>query len=144
MDYKKEVGQRIRLARREKGWEQKDLEARTPGISLRRISDYETGKRMPRQPEAVILAQALGKRAAWIMAVDDIQLPITLQEESLIRNWRALPERDRMDLYRKVEALALTYRDPVSDARVELHIPPPEQQETQRDGRPVAKRQVKK
>lgn len=126
------VGERIREARLEKGWDQRDLEAKTPGINLKRISSYETGQRMPKQSEAVILARALGKRAAWIMAVDDIQLPITQQEETLIRNWRALPERDRMEMYRKVEALALTYRDPVSDARVELHIPTPETESAKR------------
>lgn len=122
MDYKKEVGRRIRQARDEKGWALRELEAKTPGIDLKRINAYENGDRMPRQAEAVILGQALGKRAAWIMAIDDVQIPISLQEEALIRNWRALPERERMEIYRRVETMAMTYRDPVSDAQVERHL----------------------
>lgn len=125
MDYKKEVGRRLKLARDEKGWTLRELEAKTPGIDLKRINAYENGDRMPRQSEAVILGHALGKRAAWIMAVDDVQLPISLQEEALIRSWRTLPERERMEIFRKVETLAMAYRDPVSDQTVETHFPAP-------------------
>lgn len=65
-----------------------------------------------------MLATALGKRAAWIMALDEAQVPISLLEESLIRNWRTLSERDRMAFVRQLEIKAMESRDPVSDQQV--------------------------
>lgn len=128
MDYKKECGARVAKLREERGWTLRELSTRTGDVLLpTRISNYETGERLLSQQEAVILAKALGTRPAFLLAVDDIQLPITQQEEALIRNWRTLPERERMEYFRKLEMLAMTYRDPVSEARVELHrIPAPQ------------------
>lgn len=124
MDYKKEIGRRIKESRAEKGWSLAELSRRTKDVlSDTRISNYETGERMPGPADAVILASALGKRPAYLMAVDDVQLPISEQEENLIRNWRVLPENERMSFFRKVEQLAMAFRDPVSDKRVERHIP---------------------
>jgi hypothetical protein len=101
------------------------LERKTGDVlSISRISNYETGFRMPGPQEAAILGKALGKRSAWIMAVDDAQLPISLQEEALIRNWRTLNERERMDLYRKIEMAAMASRDPVSDRKVKESLGP--------------------
>jgi transcriptional regulator with XRE-family HTH domain len=119
MDYKKEIGRRIRLARDEKGYTLADLSRKTDDVlGIKRISHYEHGLRMPGPSEAVILAKALGKRASWIMAVDDAQLPISLQEETLIRNWRTLNEAQRMNFYRELETMAMASRDPVPDHRV--------------------------
>jgi transcriptional regulator with XRE-family HTH domain len=138
MDYKNESGERIRRARLEKGWTQEELSRRTDDvISLKRISHYEKGRRMAGPEEAVILAKALGKRTAYLMAVDDVQLPISVQEEALIKNWRTLNERDRMDLFRKVEALAMANRDPVPNQRVEETFGPTERA---RSGAPRAAR----
>lgn len=120
MDYRRESGVRIKAARDEKGWTQEELSRRTDDlISLKCISHYENGRRMIGPEEAVILAKALGKRTAFLMAIDDVQLPISLQEETLIRNWRTLSERERMQVFRRVEALSMASRDPVSDQRVE-------------------------
>lgn len=138
MDYKKEIGRRIRAARDEKDWTLEQLEVHTPGLSGKRINAYENGDRMPGPSEAVILAKALSKKAAWIMAVDDIQLPISPQEETLVRNWRTLPERERMEFFRSVETLAMAYRDPVSDRTVERHMPAPERSKA------IAAKRVKK
>lgn len=125
MDYKKEIGRRIKLAREEKGWILEDLQRKTDDVlSVSRISNYEQGTRMPGPSEAVILAKALGKRAAWIMAVDDAQLPISLLEEALIRNWRTLTERDRMEFVREIELKAMQSRDPVPDQKVMRTIGP--------------------
>lgn len=116
MDYKKEIGQRIREARDSKGWTLEELSRRTgDGLAVSRISHYETGLRMPGPREAVILARALGRRAAWIMAVDDAQLPISPIEEAMIKNWRTLAERDRMETFRHIEAMAITSRDAIHD-----------------------------
>lgn len=119
MDYRKEIGARIAAARTEKGWTLKELAAKTNGkLDPNRISNYETGFRMPKPAEIVTLAKALGKRPAYMMCLEDAQLPITPQEETLIRNWRALPENERMDWFRKIDARAMTYRDPAPDHRV--------------------------
>lgn len=114
MDYKKEIGRRIRESRLEKGWTLVELSRRTKDLlSNTRISNYETGERMPSPSDAVILGSALGKRPAYLMAVDDVQLPISSQEEALIKFWRALPENERMEYFRSVESRAMIYRDPI-------------------------------
>lgn len=126
MDYKNEIGKRIRAARVEKSLTLSDVARKTGDIlTLKRINAYENGDRMPGPAEAVILAKALGQRPAYLMAVDDIQLAISQQEEELIRNWRTLAERERMDFFRKVQMAALQARDPVQDQTVEKHIPIP-------------------
>lgn len=103
MDHKKESGRRIRELRELKGWSLTDLSLRTKEVLSRtRIQNYESGQRMVGPSEAVILAHALSSRPAYIMAVDDTQLPISQQEEKLIRNWRALPENKRMAHFRTI------------------------------------------
>ncbi len=95
MDYKNEIGRRIKAARIAKRLTLKDLSLRTGDIlDLKRINAYENGVRMPRPPEAAILAKALGVRPAYLMALEDEV------EEHLLRNWRTLSERERMDVYR--------------------------------------------
>jgi transcriptional regulator with XRE-family HTH domain len=143
MDYKEEIGRRIRRAREDKGWTLADLALETGDIlTLKRISAYENADRMPGPAEAVILAKALGLRSAYIMAVDDRQLPITPQEETMIRNWRTLNERDRMEMFRKIEIMSVQNRDPVSDQAVERHIPMPASET--RQPKTIAAKRVKK
>lgn len=124
VDYKKEIGRRIRSARDERGWTLAELSRETNDVLSRtRIGNYETGERTPGPAEALVLAGALKVRAAYIMGVDDVQLHITTQEEALIRNWRTLPENQRMQYFRQLEQMAMAHRDPVTDARVEKHYP---------------------
>lgn len=114
------VGARIRELREAKGWTLAALSVKTGDVlTLQRISAYETGERMLGQAEAVILAKALGSRPAYIMAVDDVQTAISPQEESLVKNWRKLNERDRMKVYRHIESEAFQAADPVPDSKVE-------------------------
>lgn len=127
MDYKTEIGRRIRTAREERGLKLRELAELTDNIvSVSRLNNYEHGARMPGPPEAVLLGKALGKRPAYFLGVDDVQTQITTQEEMLIRNWRALPENERMKIYRQLEHKALLYRDPVQDSVVEKHLPVPQ------------------
>lgn len=121
VDYKKEIGARIRKGRDAKGWTLAHLSRATGDrLTLKRINAYETGERMPGPSEAVILAQALGLRAAYIMVLDDIQLPITEQEERMVKFWRKLPEKDRMSFYRKIEQVSHAYADTsIEDHNVE-------------------------
>ena len=120
MDFKKEIGRRIRDSRNAREWSLVRLAQETKGVlSDTRISNYETGERMPGPHEAVILAKALGQRPAFLLAVDDVQIEINAQEEKFIQNWRKLPEKDRMRHFREVEQLAMVYRDSsVNDDRV--------------------------
>lgn len=126
MDYKRECGKRLKKAREERGWKMHELSDATGGvISVSRINNYEHGARMPGPSEAVLLAKALGKRPAYFLGVDDMQMVISVLEESLVRNWRALPENDRMRHFRQIENESLIHRDPVQDQQVEKHIPLP-------------------
>lgn len=121
MDYKEEIGKRIRKVRDEKGWTLAQLaQATGDRLTLKRINAYETGDRMPGPAEAVIIAKALGVRPAYLMVLEDIQIPITRQEEKMVMFWRKLPEKDRMSFYRQIEQVSHAYADtPVEDASVE-------------------------
>ena len=131
INFKKEIGRRVALARNERGWTLKELSTKIGGaLDPNRISNYETGFRMPGPDEIVALAKALGRRPAYLMALEDAQIPITPLEESLIRNWRTLPERERMEHFRRIEAMAMTHRDPVSDQRVERSLGKPAKAKT--------------
>lgn len=126
MDFKKRVGDRLRSARKDLGLRLVDLSQRTGGVlTVQRINAYENGDRMPGQDEAVILAKALGRPAAYLMALSDSEEPMTATEERLLRNWRTLNERDRMEVFRHIETMAMTNRDPVQDKVVERHLPMP-------------------
>jgi len=43
---------------------------------------------------------------------------MTQQEQRLLRNFRALPEKDRNDYDRRIEVLALAYVEAVPDERL--------------------------
>jgi hypothetical protein len=43
---------------------------------------------------------------------------MTPQERDLMRNFRALPEKDRNEYSRRIEVLAMAYREPVPDERL--------------------------
>lgn len=125
MDYKKEAGRRLRIARKDKGWTLGDLSRETGDLlDLKRIAQYEVGRRAVGPTEAAILAKTLGVRIPYIMAVDDNQLPISPQEENLIRNWRKLAEKDRMTFFRQIESSAMQSADPVTDLKVSQHLGP--------------------
>lgn len=116
VNYKDEIGRRIRTARKQKGWSLAELAKATDGkLSQSRIGNYEQGTRMPGPQEANTLATALGVDAAWLMC---LQTVFTAQAIALMRNWQALPENDRMDYFRRIEVLALAYRQPVPDEKL--------------------------
>ena len=116
MDYKKEIGRRIAAERARHEWSLEELALQTGGLlSKSRISNYEQGTRMPGPMEANILAAALKCDAAFLMC---LQQSITAQELDLLRNFRALPEKDRNDYQRRISVLALAYREPVPDEKL--------------------------
>lgn len=123
MNFKKESGKRIRAARANldggRGITLDELSKRTNGVlSASRISNYEQGLRLPKPQDALILGQALGVAASHLMCLEgeEEMLP---EESDLLRNWRALPENERNAYARRIQALALVYRDAVPDEKVE-------------------------
>lgn len=116
MNYKKEIGSRIKTAREKRGWSLAELEKQTGGrLSKSRIGNYEQGTRMPGPEEANLLASALGVDAAFLMC---LQQQFTPQSLELLRNWMALPEKERLEYFRRIEVLALAYREPVPDEKL--------------------------
>lgn len=118
MDYKKESGKRLREARRGKNWTLAELSKSVKVLSVSRLGNYEQGTRSMGTEEALALATALGVKASYLLCVDGDEGEMTNQETELLRNFRALPERDRNDYSRRIEVLALAYREPVADERL--------------------------
>lgn len=117
MDYQAESAKRLRKARKDKDLSLEELSQRTnvPKLSKSRISNYEQGIRMMGPAEAISLGEALDVDPAHLLCV---QQSVTKQESDLLRNWRALPENDRNEYSRRIEVLALAYREPVPDERM--------------------------
>lgn len=118
MNYKREIGRRIKAAREGLGLSQSKLAARTDNVlSASRIANYEQGSREPGVQEIRILAKALGQDPAYLMCLED-ESEMTPQERQLLRDFSALPENERGAYARRISALALAYKEPVADERV--------------------------
>lgn len=123
MNYKKESGQRLREAREDKRLTLGDLSARLGGfLSPSRISNYEQGLRMIGVKEALAIAPILSVEPAHLLCVDIGDAEMTPQERQLMRNFRALPEKDRNEYARRIEVLAMAYREPVPDERLSIDV----------------------
>lgn len=123
MDFKKESGRRLRAARTAKEWTLEDLSRRLGGVfSPSRLSNYEQGLRMLGPQEALALAPVLGVNASHILCVDVEEDEMTPEEAKLLRNFRALPEKDRAAYVRRIEVLALAYREPVPDEKLSHEV----------------------
>lgn len=113
MDFKAEIGKRIRSARAAKGWTLSELAEKTGGLlSPTRISNYENGDKLPGPDTVALLARVLGRRAAYMTCMEDDL------EEALLKNWHTLSEKDRMDFFRRLETIAMQSRDPAPDYKV--------------------------
>lgn len=119
MNYKKESGRRLKDARQNKGWTLEELSRRTGGVlSTSRLGNYEQGTRMLGVKEALALGPILGVQPSHLLCVDGDEGEMTQQEIRLLRNFRALPEKDRNDYDRRIEVLAMAYREPVPDEKL--------------------------
>lgn len=119
MNYKKEAGRRLKAAREDKGWTLGELSKRLGNIlSPSRLSNYEQGTRMIGVREALALHSVLGVQPSHLLCVDIEEGEMTPQEMELLRNFRALPEKDRADYARRIGVLALAYREPVPDEKL--------------------------
>lgn len=118
MPHRKEMGKRLRSAREAKLLTLDGLSKLTNRVlSPSRISNYEQGLRQMGTEEALALYRHLGVSPAYLLCVDT-EGEMTKQEEELLRAFRALPERDRNDYSRRIEVLAMAYREPVPDERL--------------------------
>jgi len=123
MDYKKEAGRRLREAREDRGLTLGELSARLKGVlSPSRISNYEQGLRMLGVKEALAIAPALGVEPAYLLCADTEAGDMTTQERQLLRDFRALPEKERNAYARRIEVLAMAYREPVADERLSEEV----------------------
>jgi transcriptional regulator with XRE-family HTH domain len=119
MNYKKEAGKRLKAAREAKGMTLQELSKRVGNLlSPSRLSNYEQGTRMLGVREALALHSVLGVQPSHLLCVDVIEDDMTPQELELLRNFRALPEKDRNDYSRRIGVLALAYKEPVPDERL--------------------------
>ena len=117
MNFKKEIGKRLAEAREDKGWSLAKLSEETSRVlSASRISNYEQGERLPGPREILILSKALGRDPAYLMCLEGGEM--TEKERELLNSWRALPESERMAYLRRINAVALMYRDPVADEKL--------------------------
>jgi transcriptional regulator with XRE-family HTH domain len=123
MDYRKESGKRLRAARVGKNLTLDELSRRIGGgLSASRLSNYEQGLRMLGVRESLALYSVLGVSPAHLLCVDIEEGDMTSQETELLRNFRALPERDRNDYARRIGVLALAYREPVPDEKLSVEV----------------------
>jgi transcriptional regulator with XRE-family HTH domain len=120
------IAERLRALRKAKKWSLRTLEIATGGrLSKSRLSNYEQGLKLLGPDVAEILAATYGVPSSYILCLEgDEMVLFDRAEQDLIRNWRALPERDRAEYVRRIAGLAAAYKDPVPDERVAKHIPP--------------------
>lgn len=119
VNYKKEAGRRLKTAREDKRLTLAQLSDKTGGLlSTSRLGNYEQGTRWLGVPEALALGTVLGVKASHLLCVDGDEGDMTPQETKLLRDFRALPERDRNHYARRIEVLAMAYKEPVPDERL--------------------------
>jgi transcriptional regulator with XRE-family HTH domain len=119
------MAERLRALRGEREWSLSDLERQTGGkLAKSRLSNYEQGTRTLGVEEAELLATIYGVPAAFLLCVDDDMTANNKVERDLLRDFRALPENERVAYAQRISALASAYRHPVPDERVAQHIPP--------------------
>jgi transcriptional regulator with XRE-family HTH domain len=123
MDYKKESGRRLRKARTDKGLTLKELSGKLGNIlSESRLSNYEQGIRMIGTAEALAVYRVLGVQPSYLLCVDIEEGDMTPQEIELLKDFRTLPANERQAYARRIQVLALAYREPVPDERLSHEV----------------------
>lgn len=138
-DFAVRAGNRVRTTREKRNWTQKKLSEMTGGkLSPSRIANYEQGTRELGIQEAEILGKAMHVQPAFLMGITSLHNPLTPWEEELISNLRALPENERSNYFRRIEALAMAYKTPVADEKLgpEWKAPPTDPETPPKPRRP--------
>ena len=103
IDYKVEIGKRIKEARYRLAYSLVDLSKRTEGrLSASRISNYEQGIRMPGPEEVQILAQALETDPAYLMCLETV---FTHRAIQMMKDWQVLSESEQLAVLQLVATL---------------------------------------
>jgi transcriptional regulator with XRE-family HTH domain len=124
--WKARVADRLRALRVRANLSQWDVDRETRGrITRSALGNYESGTRLPGIEEAQILGKLYDVPAFYILCLEEDTDVVLIDpiERQLMRDFRALPERDRMDYVRRIGALAVAYRDPVPDEKAAKHLP---------------------
>lgn len=118
MDFRKETGRRLKEARKAKGYTLHGLSAAVRGVlSPSRLGNYEQGTRAMGTEEALALGPVLDVEPGFLLCVEGGG-EMTKQELELLRDFRALPEKDRNAYVRRISVLAMAYREPVPDEKL--------------------------
>ena len=131
MNYKRESGRRLKAAREAASLTLAALSQRLKGLySASRLGNYEQGTRMLGVEEALALAPILGVQPSHLLCVDVEEGDLTQQEQDLLRNFRALPENERSAYSRRISVLALAYKEPVPDEKLNQNWQSPKRRRT--------------
>jgi transcriptional regulator with XRE-family HTH domain len=125
-EWKRCVGKRLKELRATTTWSLSDVERELAGrLPKSTLGNYEQGTRLPGRSAAEMLGRLYKVPSFYILCLEEGPDVVLFEqmERRLIRDFRALPEKDRAEYARRIAALATAYRDPVPDERVGKHIP---------------------
>lgn len=104
----KDVGERIRDVRRERGWTQEEL-AIAVGVTRSAVAQWETGRSGQLSANLSRIASALGTGVEYLLHGADKMAPLTAEtgdELALLRLYRECAAADRQILLRLARRLA--------------------------------------
>lgn len=125
-DMARDVGVRLRHARKLRGMTQQEL-AKSSGVTQASISEVETGEsKSPVGTNLIKLAQSLRVSAEWLASgkgqMDQAEMPLPPEALSVARDWMRLAPEVRSsvrDMIRKMVETSDAERKAVPDERVE-------------------------
>lgn len=101
MDIRKEVGQRLKRARQQKGMVLRQVCEQVPHLTESKLGNYERGYRMPDLDMLKLLANVLGTHAAYLATFDDD--PIDPRERAVLDCFRQADQRGKDAILRTAE-----------------------------------------
>jgi transcriptional regulator with XRE-family HTH domain len=104
----REAGERIRAARRDRGWTQDDL-AQNVGVSRSAVAQWETGRSGQVRGNMARIAQALQIDVEYLLYGTQLRAPAQAasgDELALLRLYRACLPEDRQSLLQTARRLA--------------------------------------
>lgn len=108
--FKKEIGNRLRIARENAGLKQDDV-AKVIGSTFQKVSSFETGRTRVDLETLVILCNLYKANADYILNPElnrtspERHSPIgTRKDDRLIKLWRQLPYEEQIKMLGRIEA----------------------------------------
>lgn len=93
---------------------QSDIAEKT-GIPKSAISQYVSGKRLPRQDKIAMIADAYGLEPAWIMGYsapmyrDDASVKRAEEDFTLVQKYRRLSDHDKLVIDKMIDSMLESY-----------------------------------